>query len=364
MEKESSCTRKKLIWLLETTSKGNPITDKLWKGTGNYNFKAFVEKNWDNCSSFSYRDTKEAIYDAIATLMSDFVAQFPAPPIYRQKIWDACSSWLGQIANELEFAHNKPFSEYVARPYERDLGIELIKALHSKAGASKEELALSLGVSTKTIQTDLRAIDPTLNEGSGHVANPLRIGGQEIHAKIQCVPDPKTGKRYYRIPERVHPIVLQLNTFELGTLFRALSTLNCNDNGSLSLELAMNIWSQLSECARQRVSEVFGEADNKLQEFLEDCESSADFDELPVFKSEPDQFNIYTQSEQIMEAFKGSRVCDIDLRIDGDYVTLKNQRIWRDDNSWYAIPNEAFPSRENAIAFDLSDVRGYVDLKM
>lgn len=349
--------------LLEHTAKGDLLSEKLWKSNKVQSLKNFFVNRSRNNEFFLYRDTQSETYDCVADLMSDFIRQYPAPPVCRQKLWDSCNRWLKRIACELNISNERPFSEYLDRPCETDFGIELIKKLHPSEGISKEELAEALGVTTKTIQTSLRAIDSSLIAGEAHAPKPLRIGGQEIHAHIRCTTDPHNGKKYYCTPERVHPIALQLNTFELGTLFQALYLLNSTEESSLSLEIAIDVWGQLSETARSRILEIFGARNAGLCDFLGNCTSLADFESLPVFRSELEQFDVYSLSEQVMGAFKGSRVCNLKLCFDGEIKSLKNQRVLIEDGIWYAIPNEEFPSREHAIEFEVSNLKSFIELK-
>ena len=101
--------------LLEHTAKGDLLSEKLWKSNKVQSLKNFFVNRSRNNEFFLYRDTQSETYDCVADLMSDFIRQYPAPPICRQKLWDSCNRWLKRIACELNISNERPLHQLLQR---------------------------------------------------------------------------------------------------------------------------------------------------------------------------------------------------------------------------------------------------------
>lgn len=131
------------------------------------------------------------------------------------------------------------------KPVEDDADIVLVKDLHEPR--TKEELAEHLCVGEKTIRNKLRAID----EGTGGI----RLGGQRVHVKISKTQEDSQTKCQYQTKNRMHPLILQLNTTQLGCLLTALA--QDDIDYAINRITASYIWDQLSEYAKTRIKKIF-----------------------------------------------------------------------------------------------------------
>ena len=110
--------------------------------------------------------------------MAEYLRGYPSPASYKQHLWDSCDSWIRRIAELLDLDAGNLFEDELPRPVARDLGVELIKALHTEGGKTKAQLEQDLHIGQKTIQTELRALDPSLQKAGrkGSTASHRRAG--------------------------------------------------------------------------------------------------------------------------------------------------------------------------------------------
>ena len=307
--------------------------------------------------------TPEAAFRTIMEGMADYLREYPASPVYKQGLWETCKSWVDRIAEELKIT-DYDFSEEAPEPVIKDTGIALVKALHPSKGKTKEELSRELGVSKKTIQTNLRALDPGLSEG-GKSPAPLRIAGQEMHVKIDCVTDEKTGTRWYHTANRLHPITLQLNTMQVGNLLRALQEIDAAPDQMADNEvcrmIAVDIWAQLSLTARARLKKVYRSRYPEFGAFMEELEDTAD-NSVMEFRTEREMDPFLDIRQQLEMSMKGRRSCSLTLKRGGQEIQLQNVVIdWATgDESYLAIPADAYPDTEHAVRFWLEEVEDYL----
>ncbi len=283
---------------------------------------------------------KAAALSSFITAIADFLREYPAPPSYRQGLWEVCCGWAGRMSKALDVPLPTDYEDSVPRPTIRDTSIELVKALHDENGLTKQELGDLLRVSTKTIQTDLRALCPRLQEG-GKPVPPLRIGGQEMLVRIECDIDSRSGERRYHTENRMHPLVLQLNTMQVGELLRALNALDKEEDNIVCREIAADVWSQLSRPGKDRLTEIYGgyyEDFGEFAEYLEDeCENR-----LVRFQTEYEMIQRLTEPEQLFASWKGGGLYTIRLRRGGKETVLKRVHVVPDEPSvhdtWVAKP--------------------------
>lgn len=294
--------------------------------------------------------------------MADYLRGYPSPASYKQHLWDSCDSWIRRIAEVLGLNAGNLFEEELPRPVERDLGIELIKALHTEGGKTKAELEQELGVGQKTIQTELRALDPSLRK-QGKTVRPLRIAGQEMHPKIECRDLYREGSshsydRVFYMEERLHPLALQLNTHQVGTLLLALYRRYEDEESNLSYEMALDIWCQLSPYGQKRIKEIFGQEPG-FRDFLEQIQAELAEGRLLAFHSEDVLIDSLSHGELLMGLYKGAVECWIRIRQNGRPIELDKVRIVsnrKDHNSWLAIPWSEYPDQTNAVSFTTEDL--------
>jgi hypothetical protein len=297
--------------------------------------------------------------------MADYLKEYPATPNYRQGLWVTCKNWVDRIAGELGIKEFD-FSEEVPEPVARDTGIALVKALHPSKGMTKEELEKELGVSDKTIQTGLRALDPSLSKG-GNIPAPFRFAGQEMHVKITVETDEEHGKHRYHTANRLHPIALQLNTMQVGNLLRALQEIDAGPDQAADNEvcrgIALDVWIQLSPTARARLKKIYRGRYPEFASFLDELEDAAEKG-LLEFRTELEmERELELEIRQQLElAAKGGRRCSLTLRQEDREMRLEHVVIdWATgDGSYLAIPADPLPDREKAVRFWLDEVEEYL----
>lgn len=307
-------------------------------------------------------NTNADLLHAVAEGMADYLRGYPCPASYKQHLWDSCDSWIRRIAELLDLDAGNLFEDELPRPVARDLGIELIKALHDEGGKKKGELEKELGVGQKTIQTELRALDPSLQK-TGEKVRPLRIAGQELHAKIEYR-DQYQGnsahsyERFFYMKERLHPLALQLNTHQVGTLLLSLYRRFDEEESNLSYEMALDIWFQLSPYGQKRIQEIFGQEPGS-RDFLDQIQAELAEGRLVAFHSEDELRDSLSHGELLMGLYKGSVECWIKIRQDGKTIELDKARIVSirgNHNAWLAIPCSEYPDQTNAVPFTTEEL--------
>lgn len=307
-------------------------------------------------------NTNEDLLHTVIDGMADYLRAYPSPASYKQHLWDSCDSWIRRIAEVLGLDAGNLFELELSRPVARDLGIELVKALHDEGGKTKGKLAEDLHTGQKTIQTELRALDPSLQK-TGEKVRPLRIAGQELHAKIEYR-DQYQGdsahsyERFFYMKERLHPLALQLNTHQVGTLLLSLYRRFDEEESNLSYEMALDIWCQLSSYGQNRIEEIFG-ADDGFRDFLDQIKAELAEGRLVAFHSEDELRDSLSHGELLMGLYKGAVECRIKTRQNGRTIELDSARIvsnGRNHNDWLAIPWEEYPDQTNAVSFTTDDL--------
>lgn len=301
----------------------------------------------------------------IAEGMASYLRGYTAPASFKARLWDCLDGWIRRIAAELGIEGDGVFADEMERPVTTDLGVELIKALHDEEGKTKEKLKNELGVGEKTIQTELRALDPSLRK-SGPKIRPLRIAGQEMHPKIEVRSEarednPHAVERKFYMKNRLHPLALQLNTQQVGTLLLSLFRMNEETGSMLSREMAIDIWCQLSDYGRRRIREIFGKNNGLFTDFLDDIAAELQDGRLLAFHTEDEMSeDAMSPDELIMAAFKGEKECMIEIRKDEETIRLDRARIVMADGEadvWLAISADKYPDRTKALRFTRAEIR-------
>lgn len=309
--------------------------------------------------------TPASAFRTIMEGMADYLKEYPAPPSYKQGLWETCRNWVERIAAELEIT-DYDFSEEAPEPVVKDTGIALIKALHPMRGKSKKELSEELAVSEKTIQTGLRALDLELSEG-GKSPRAFRIAGQEMHVKIDCDTGEEHGTRLYRTKNRLHPIALQLNTMQAANLLRALQEIDAAPDQLADNEvcrmIALDIWVQLSPTARDRMKKAYQGRYPEFGSFMDELETEVSTG-LLEFRTEREMEEELGIRQQLEMAAKARRRCSLKLRQEGRRILLENVTIdWANkDESYLAIPADPLPDRDRAVRFWMEEVEGNLEI--
>ena len=355
----------KIKRLLLETAQGDALAEQMLRASGNLPaLDHFAEQAAGARKDRTAADALRLVLDA----MADYLAAIPAPPIFRQKYWTCCRDWAARLAAALALPVPEDFSETVPQPIAADTGISLIHALHAEEAKTKAALAQELGVSEKTVQTTLRAIDPSLQAG-GRPVPPMRIGGYTVRANIEqevsMRPDSEGRARHaYRMKNRLHPFVLQLNTMQVGALLRALQTLCTLEDNTSAREIALDLWAQLSEPGRARIDAVYGARYEAFEDFLSELQEELSACRVSTFRTEDEMQENLTMRENLEYAFKGGAVCSFPIRQNGELRMLHRVRLdWSMEDSacWLAIPAEEYPDRTHAVPFRRDELCGFLD---
>ena len=204
------------------------------------------------------------------------------------------------------------------KPVEDDADIVLVKDLHEPR--TKEELAEHLRVGEKTIRNKLRAID----EGTGGI----RLGGQRVHVKISKTQEDSQTKCQYQTKNRMHPLILQLNTAQLGCLLTALA--QYNRYYAINRITASYIWDQLSEYAKTRMKKIFVSRSKELEMLvaeLESAENSERDDTYFLMERELLGSDELDLPQQLLLHMKEGHICTITVREKGIEYKYHHCRI-------------------------------------
>lgn len=207
-------------------------------------------------------------YDSIALAMATYLEGYPAPFSFKQKTKKKFGQWLDKIGNSFAVSDTKARQGMASSKKEVHTGVAILKMLHDRKGATVKEMADELGLTPRAIQKELAEISACEEEA----VEQLRLGGQPLHAKI--VTRKKEGTDKEIIPKRyytrnsVNPLVLQENIMQLGTLLRALSRRFWDAADDSARIIAIDIWSQMSQYAQEKIKTVFIYDDEDLESFV------------------------------------------------------------------------------------------------
>ena len=301
-------------------------------------------------------ETARRLYQNTLQALADYLDHYPAGAVFRQRLWETFNAWSKWLADRLGVSDPQPFMDYRKPPVEPDLGVGLVKQLHTKEGKTKAEIARELKIGEKTIQTNLRMLDPTLQE-AGKRPKPLRLGGQELRVKI--LHERQGSRDTFRTPERLHPVVLQLNTMQVGHLLRALQMAYDHQSDEVARFLALDIWSQLSTQGRDRIIEIYSQKYPELIPFFADLKDACK-SHIPVFLTETELWEELEIPARLEAAFKGGRVVNLEIKRDGETKKLDTVRLHispKGHEYYLAVPANEPTDEAKAELFSVEEVR-------
>lgn len=296
--------------------------------------RACVVKAAEGCRGTAVSDTERI--DLFSEGMNEFLYSYPAPAIYKQDIRRTFLHWLKVIDLRQDLGiGGEDMEQRLIEMAATDTGVALLKSLHDRNGKSKAEIGKEIGIGEKAVQTDLRKLCPDLIKEDGRTPPPMRLGGQALYADIRVAKRKSAGdgsgaeKRFFT-PDTVHPVVLQMNMMQVGCLLRSLCHAYSSEITRVSLQLAVDVWMQLSDYGKNRVREVFVPQDDALGPFIEKLEGIASGNELLAFLSEEemrqDEENA-NLADRLLLAYKGGMKCDVQYRIREEQHVRHDQRI-------------------------------------
>lgn len=293
---------------------------------------------------FLNRATEEAIlllcdiddsgaYEILVDAVGEYLHAYPAPATVKMNLYETLYKWCEEIAWENNISGYEGLLEELQKPVEYELPIEIIKALHVQDGVTKENLEAKYVVSSKKIQNIIHQISGENRE------NPLRIGGQVVNVPVSHHKEERRDeKRRFYTPNTMSPVIFQLNIMQVAALLQSFQYNYQEKGNAIPLDMAIDTWSQLSDYAKERVREKYCQSDPEFANFLDLVEAeSTSLGYRFMDESELLARGNLSASEQIHNADKGDRICNIELM--KPYRTRKNQRVRYDDEcgAYYAV---------------------------
>ena len=287
----------------------------------------------------------------ICEAMGQYISSFPAPATYKQVLWEKMKLWLERIADDLgQQEEYEMFLEDFEPPVSDDPIIHVIKALHNRDGITREDIARELCESERNAKNILNRLDASLTDG--HRGNIVRIAGQEVSVCIESEDrvdtrrgDTPVRKRYFHTPNTVNPIFLQENIMQVGTLLKSLAQSYYTDEGyenEIVLGIALDIWLQLSEYAKERISSFFVAGDKKLSGLIRDVENRVE-EGSGGFMTEKEMLHEMMANgterleDLLIDAWKTGRKVDIQIELDGEVKLFENVVISSDNGRSFYI---------------------------
>lgn len=338
--------------LREMLECGCPFKDEIRAATFHsvYRYTVdFLERE----QGYNCDDTKLLHYICLG--MGRYLRSYPTRPIFKQQLKTKLVEWIKEIEQAYHLPSNMIvdfWPDYV----EKDTGIALVKLLHArKPGITKTALKEALECdSKKTVQNNLRKLDPSLNEAPQPTdPTPLRIGGHVMHVDIKCEPVPDShGDRSYYTPNTLHPLVMQLNVTQTAAVLMALQ--NAYDRSEYSTycaDVALDIWCQLSDYCKERIELIFTQNNPEFKVFLRMLSQEIEDGRYPEFKTERIMAESGTLTEQLEYACKTNHLCNIILKFDGDTVVRQKNRILKNNDDQYFCMDERVANPEESMLF-------------
>ena len=291
---------------------------------------------------------EERLLIGIIDGMNSYIRDYRSIPAFKQKIWNTFRDWIVCVAERYDVSDAEELLEDIMeKPVEDDTAVAVVKYLHaleSKDGMTKHEMADKMGVNIKTVQNSLHLLDPLLDNEDGtkkknaqKKRNSPRFGGQLMQVKI--VRD-KEQKHY--CPDTMSPVAMQLSVYQVGTLLKSLQLAYDTEVSYNSMNMAINVWSQLTEYCRDRVKTKVRPKDEEFHSFLKMIE---DMESGEPFVTEKEIFDDELIENKLNLAFKGSRRCSVKykdkiLRNCTIYYDCKNYYIRHEGKEYIAKPDE------------------------
>ncbi len=210
-------------------------------------------------------------YDAISEAMNDYLENYHSSFCFMQNVKRKFHYWLKSIQNRYALVPTETPFEMDLQSYEQDTCIAMLKALHSRDGISECNF---VGIKPRSVRQNLRKLSPSLYKGEKENIKeypeyvPFRIGGQEVEVDIKIKKKQNDRKQYYYTPNTVHPLVLQENLMQVGVLLQSLCRSYYDLENNIALLIAIDIWSQLSNYARQKIKNVYTIHNEDFREFV------------------------------------------------------------------------------------------------
>lgn len=266
-------------------------------------------------------------YDAISEAMEDYLYYFHSSFCFKQNAKKKFHFWLKAIQQHYRLESTETPFEIDLQSYEQDTCIAMLKALHSRDGVSEEEFP---DIKPRSVRQNLRKLSPSLYKGEKENIQehpeyvPFRIGGQQVAVDVKIKKRKNDRKQYYYTPNTVHPIVLQENLMQVGALLQSLCRSYYDLESDICLLIAIDIWSQLSDYAKEKIKNVYTIHNQDFREFVEILEDECPDDYASTYHTEREMAETedFSIEEKLLFLAKApGRTATIVANIQEDIVT-------------------------------------------
>ncbi len=305
-------------------------------------------------------------YYAISNSMAKYLNDFRSSYSFRQKTKITFGDWLRRIQAKYNIDISSLPAVFEVKSNEFDTCITMLKELHSRTGVTKEDLCNKLEITDRAVQKNLRKLSLDLYEGEKeNIVNeaeyvPFRIGGQPVQTTIKIKHCEGDKKKYYYTPNTIHPIVLQENLMQVGTLLQALCYNYYTNLQSISTSIATDIWSQLSDYAKDKIRNIYAVKDSDFQEFVEMLDGECPDDYASTYQTERlmmQKEDIKLQDLLLYLAKAPERTATLVIRNNGRETHFKSAQVINLGNEFVLIKdndgNEQTLNIEDIIDFDI-----------
>lgn len=216
---------------------------------------------------YSNPSDTQCVLDTIVEIFDDYVVSLHAPAVYKQKIARILCEWVFEVAKKLALDDYQIEGRIIENYYVPDMAVEIIKSLHfnpedPNKGITKRELCEKYKLKSK------RTIETFFARLSGNdKQNPLRIAGQTVVTHVDSSGEEGKQRKYYT-HDTISPIFLPANISQTRALLKGLYYSSRQNKDPFAMTLAVDIWSQLSDYAKDRIRRYYGSADKKFADFL------------------------------------------------------------------------------------------------
>ena len=264
----------------------------------------------------------------ISEAMDKYLNDYPAAYSVKQRFRKLFLSWLHRIAEKYQIAepdYPDSFTEISS-----DTAIAMIQMLQDPNGVTKQEMEKRLHISDRAILKNLSKLDHSLGD-SKESNETLYIGGQPIKARIKSFRKPGLKNKCYRTVNTIHPLVLQENVMQAGTLIQSLARNYTEHGNDICYAIALDIWSQLSEYGRDRIKKVFIPGDRIVRDFIEDIDNEWPDEKPAEFFSEKEmrEDRGLTGIDEILQFYikSADRHCNLTLSMSDGLLPMRGVQV-------------------------------------
>lgn len=276
-----------------------------------------LQKDYENCY--------EAITGAMLKYLEDFRTNSFA---YKQDLWRQFAIWIKNIEKKYHIPDDMCKKDFVKNAADGDAVIAIVKALHKRSGNTVQDIAEETNMDIRPVQKWLKKLRTNELNNTGETGGCCRIAGQPVSINIKVSPGKKSKAPRYKTINSMHPIILQENLMEVGTLLQSLAHNYVDNNSDISFNIGIDVWYQLSVYARNRVRKYYAYRDEKLKKFLNDIDCMLPDKTNYGFQTEREMVQVIpgSQSELFDFVMKGEgRFCNLYFKSSDD--VLCDQRL-------------------------------------